>query len=356
MAVVIGTSVLLFGLVVARMAGPVPPAGALHRPRARAQRGRRRARGSQHARGHLRGRPERGAASWPARARRCGCACARRTLTRVVAEDPLRRSGRGRSGRRPPPSWWPPRPARAAVARRSTDLRSDLLLPPAAKSLLVHALEWDGQTHGLLVTADETTPSLSVQGSLQALASQVSLALESAALTEEVHRAHAARPASARSCGTPATSSPCSTPTRPSLYQSPSIERVLGYTRRGGRRHALRRAARARPETSRLLHLLADGTDVRRPRAARSSSARCATATAALRQFEILHTNLLARRARPRHRAQRPRRQRAQGVRGAARPPGLPRPGHRPGQPRAVRRARAPRGRPHPARATTAWP
>ena len=35
-------------------------------------------------------------------------------------------------------------------------------------------------------------------------------------------------------------------------------------------------------------------------------------------------------RGRPRHRPQRPRRQRAQGVRGAARPPGLPRPGHQP--------------------------
>ena len=52
------------------------------------------------------------------------------------------------------------------------------------------------------------------------------------------------------------------------------------------------------------------------------------------------------RRARARHRAQRPRHQRAQGVRGAARPPGVPRPGHRPGQPRAVHRARAPRDRP----------
>ena len=57
-----------------------------------------------------------------------------------------------------------------------------------------------------------------------------------------------------------------------------------------------------------------------------------------------------ARRARARHRAQRPRRLRAQGVRGAARPPGLPRPRHRPRQPRAVRRAGPPRRRPRPAR------
>ena len=49
------------------------------------------------------------------------------------------------------------------------------------------------------------------------------------------------------------------------------------------------------------------------------------------------------RRERPRRRAQRPRRERAQGVRGAARAPGLPRPRHEPRQPRAVRGAGAPR-------------
>ena len=64
------------------------------------------------------------------------------------------------------------------------------------------------------------------------------------------------------------------------------------------------------------------------------------------RQFEVLLTNLLDDEHVARHRPQLPRRQRAQGVRGAARPPGVPRPGHRPGQPRAVRRARAPRDRP----------
>ena len=62
------------------------------------------------------------------------------------------------------------------------------------------------------------------------------------------------------------------------------------------------------------------------------------------------------RRARPRHRAQLPRRLRAQGLRGAARPPGVPRPGHRPRQPRAVRRARAPRRRAQPAASTRRSP
>ena len=47
------------------------------------------------------------------------------------------------------------------------------------------------------------------------------------------------------------------------------------------------------------------------------------------------------RRARQGHRAQRPRRQRAQGVRAAALPPGVPRPRHEPAEPRPVRRPRA---------------
>ncbi len=64
------------------------------------------------------------------------------------------------------------------------------------------------------------------------------------------------------------------------------------------------------------------------------------TPTGRRAQFEIQHTNLLRRRARRRHRAEQPRRHRAQGVRGAADPPGVPRPADRPRQPRAVRRPR----------------
>ena len=48
-------------------------------------------------------------------------------------------------------------------------------------------------------------------------------------------------------------------------------------------------------------------------------------------------------RAHPRDRPEQPRRQRAEGVRGAARPSGLPRPGHQSGQPRSLRRPRAAR-------------
>ena len=86
------------------------------------------------------------------------------------------------------------------------------------------------------------------------------------------------------------------------------------------------------------------------------SSARCATATARCASSRSCTPNLLDDEHVARHRPQQPRRQRAQGLRGAARPPGLPRPGHEPGQPRAVRRARAPRGRARAPRATAASP
>ncbi len=62
------------------------------------------------------------------------------------------------------------------------------------------------------------------------------------------------------------------------------------------------------------------------------------------------------RRARGRHRAQLPRHQRAQGVRGAAHAPGIPRPGHRAREPRALRRARAARHRAHARGSITASP
>ena len=92
------------------------------------------------------------------------------------------------------------------------------------------------------------------------------------------------------------------------------------------------------------------------PAATEVARVRAAPPDGGVRQFEILHTNLLDDENVRGDRAQQPRRQRAQGVRGAARPPGLPRPGHRPRQPRAVRRARAPRGRRARAARARGWP
>jgi hypothetical protein len=66
--------------------------------------------------------------------------------------------------------------------------REDLRLGHEHRHAHVLALSPRGETRGLLVVTGTATTSRSLQGALRALATQVSLALESAALTEEVHR------------------------------------------------------------------------------------------------------------------------------------------------------------------------
>ena len=96
-------------------------------------------------------------------------------------------------------------------------------------------------SRALIVVAGEA-PRL--RAALRALATQVALALDSAALTEEMHRRRAKR-ASARSCSTRAISSPCSIPTarsatrarRSSACSATRPSEVVG--------HALRRPVEA---------------------------------------------------------------------------------------------------------------
>ena len=91
------------------------------------------------------------------------------------------------------------------------------------------ALSVRGETHGLLAVAGESRIPRALQSSLAALATEVSLALESAALTEEVHR----RTSEARFGSLVQHASDLITvldATGLVVYQSPSIERVLGYT------------------------------------------------------------------------------------------------------------------------------
>src|SRR5204863_6610156 len=78
------------------------------------------------------------------------------------------------------------------------------------------------------VTAHERAPSRTERGALQSLASHVSLALESAALTEEVLR----RTTDARLSSLVQHASDLITVVDAGgivIYQSPSVERVLGY-------------------------------------------------------------------------------------------------------------------------------
>jgi diguanylate cyclase (GGDEF)-like protein/PAS domain S-box-containing protein len=173
-------------------------------------------------------------------------------------------------------------------------MREDLRLGPEHVDAHVHGLTLRGEARGLLVVSGATATSralrTALQSALRALATQISLALESAALTEEVHR----RESEARFGSLVQHASDLITVLDANatiVYQSPSIERVLGYAPEDvvGTRfdHLL-----DPDETSRLLHLLADGaayagsdTEVL------ECSLRHADGT--IRQFEVLHTNLL---------------------------------------------------------------
>ncbi|MDQ5833456.1 MAG: EAL domain-containing protein, partial [Actinomycetota bacterium] len=195
---------------------------------------------------------------------------------------------------------WPVSPATAAglialagdtgaAANISPEGREDLRLPPGAERAFVLSLSVRTETRGLLVIATDTT-SRAERSSLTALATEVSLALESAALTEEVHR----RRGEARFGSLVQHSSDLITVLDAQakvVYQSPSIQRVLGYT----------------PEEilgTRFERLLQPGEEGRLPLVLAGGSAHAEAATEVLecslrhrdgsaRQFEVLYTDLL---------------------------------------------------------------
>jgi diguanylate cyclase (GGDEF)-like protein/PAS domain S-box-containing protein len=153
---------------------------------------------------------------------------------------------------------------------------------------LVLDLAAQGETSALLVV--EASPSLAVRGALQSLATQASLALDRAALSEEIHR----RAGEARFSSLVQNSSDLITVVDSDatvLYQSPSIEHVLGYAPEeivGTRFDRLLQPG----EEGRLLHLLADGAAFA---GAATESLECALRhrDGSVRHFEVLHTNLL---------------------------------------------------------------
>jgi diguanylate cyclase (GGDEF)-like protein/PAS domain S-box-containing protein len=192
---------------------------------------------------------------------------------------------------------WPVTPATAkALLARGVDRRlsasalAELRVPATSASTLLLPLSVRGETHGLLAIAGETLIPKAVQNSLAALATEVSLALESAALTEEVHR----RTSEARFGSLVQHSSDLITvldATGLVVYQSPSIERVLGYA----------------PEElvgTRFERLLQPGEEGRLPHVLADPAAHAASGTEVLecglrhadggvRQFEVLYTDLL---------------------------------------------------------------
>jgi diguanylate cyclase (GGDEF)-like protein/PAS domain S-box-containing protein len=172
----------------------------------------------------------------------------------------------------------------------TSEFRGDLRLGGADGRAVVLGLSVRSETRGLLVVAGGAACARAVESGLRSLATQVSLALESAALTEEVHR----RTSEARFGALIRASSDLVTVLDADariVYQSPSIERVLGYTPEDvvGTSFA---GLLPQGEQTRLVHLLADaGTHGTGATAVLECALR--TRDGGTRQFEIQHTNLL---------------------------------------------------------------
>ena len=322
---------------------PRAPAGALRRPRARAERRRRRARRRDEPRGD-RTSPR----STPS-ARSLGADA--EALLCLVEDDALRSSPRapsrddgaaGRSRRRPPAPCSAPPPTRALVAAAHARAPRRPALGGVAPGASCSTCPSAASAAACSSSPARTPRAPPLAGGLRSLATQVSLALESAALTEEVHR----RASEARFGSLVQHSSDLIT-----VLDADATRRLPEPVDRARARLQRRRSSSARaspaaparraepPAAPARRRRRVDGDAHRGPRV-RAAPPRRRRAPVRDPPHEPAR-----RRARPRHRAQRPRRQRAQGLRGAARPPGLPRPGHRPRQPRAVRRARPPRRR-----------
>ena len=256
-----------------------------------AQRRRRRARRRHEPRGDRTRRARRGRRARGPGARRC-CAASRTTRCASSPRDrpARRRRARARAGDRRA-LLGAPRTTRRAACRSRPSARADLRAGAddcgrrARRSVRA-------ERRGLLVVrAARRRPRRDARRCRRS-PPRSSLALESAALTEEVHR----RASEARFG---------------SLVQHVERPHHRARRRRDGSSTRARRSSAcsatrptrssARASTSllppgdagRLLQLLDDAAAYAAPRHGRSSSARCATATASARHFEILHTNLL---------------------------------------------------------------
>jgi diguanylate cyclase (GGDEF)-like protein/PAS domain S-box-containing protein len=181
----------------------------------------------------------------------------------------------------------------AALTRLPEVLRRELRLDALHERALVLELPVPAGSGGLLVVAGAVADVTAAQSGLTTLATQVSLALESAALTEEMHR----RASEARMTSLVQNSSDLITVLDSDaavVYQSPSIERVLGY--RAEEIVGMPFETLLHPsEKRRFLRRLMDGAiDRDQPEAIECSLQH---KDGSLRHFEVLHTNLLDDRA-----------------------------------------------------------
>jgi diguanylate cyclase (GGDEF)-like protein/PAS domain S-box-containing protein len=163
-------------------------------------------------------------------------------------------------------------------------------LPEEFSSGLVLPLPVRGGVLGLLVLACPKEASRQARGALEALATQLALALEGARLTAEVH----AQRSEARFASLVQNSSDLITVVGADatiIYQSPSSEHILGYQPDELLGTRFDRLVAAE-DAGRLLRLLADGSPYAR-RDGQVIECTLRHRDGQARQFEILHTNLL---------------------------------------------------------------
>jgi diguanylate cyclase (GGDEF)-like protein/PAS domain S-box-containing protein len=170
------------------------------------------------------------------------------------------------------------------------DAREQLRLPGADERVLVLELHPGGTSNArlMLVLAREGADDQETRYALRSLAHQVALALSSSELAAEVHR----RTSEARFATLVQNSSDLITVVGPDntvLYQSPSIERVLGYTVDEVVGHPFEQLLHP-DEQGRLVRRLNDGAGA----SGRNEVIDCLLAdkNGGLRHFEILHTDL----------------------------------------------------------------
>jgi diguanylate cyclase (GGDEF)-like protein/PAS domain S-box-containing protein len=178
----------------------------------------------------------------------------------------------------------------AASVELEPALLAELQLPAAWHSGVVLALPVHNGILGLLMLAGPAASSRQSRNALQALATQLALALEGARLSEKIHLRHS----EARFASLVQHSSDLITVVAPDAtitYQSPSSEHILGYTPEelvGTRFDRLV----VGEDAGHLLRLLADGAAYAR---GDEEAIECTLRhrDGEHRQFEILHTNLL---------------------------------------------------------------
>jgi diguanylate cyclase (GGDEF)-like protein/PAS domain S-box-containing protein len=172
-----------------------------------------------------------------------------------------------------------------ALTTLSGESRASLRMPESIHDVRVFGLALRGGTGGALVVAGmiETGP-----GGLHTLATQASLALESEALTEEVHR----RASEARISSLIQNSSDLITVLDAQakiIYQSPSIERMLGYVPDEVVGQPFQMLLH-REEKGRLLRRITSASDRDQADAVDCSLRH---KDGSVRQFEMVHTNML---------------------------------------------------------------